>query len=206
MLVHAQSLESAKGHNNDKRAGGIKSNVHGLSFSVLDESHLTTFLSNDAIVFGYDDLGGGNIVAVNTCDGQTNQRNILGDVDCKVMAKELYSVDKFMDLTGDSSYNELAVKFLNGTMQPSYVVSFKENPSKEEIEIAKMYKIPILVIEKERYRQEQSQNRNGKINYKKHWHEERSGRFIEKKTYQDHQIEEEAYVSNEEKHIGVKEI
>ena len=91
-------------------------------------------------------------------------------------------------------------------MQPSYVVSFKENPSKEEIEIAKMYKIPILVIEKERYRQEQSQNRNGKINYKKHWHEERSGRFIEKKTYQDHQIEEEAYVSNEEKHIGVKEI
>ena len=179
LLIHSSSFENAKNY--------FMKEYPGISLSVLDDSHLYVFGSKgfSRIVFGYDNLENGSIISVNTRDGQTNQRNIFDNENNSVMAKQLYNLEDFMKRTLKDSYNEIALKFSNTRIKPSYIISFSETPLPEEIEIANMFEIPILIIEKQKYAQFNQTADDEEIENESAWYEKTYGRIIKKKKYQE---------------------
>ena len=179
LLVHAESYEKAKQY--------YQREFPGISLSVLDDEHLHVF--KGGIIFGYINLENGEIAAVNTFDGQTNQKNIFNDKNNRVMAKQLYSVDDYMENTDVNSYNEIALKFADKKIQPKFIVSFNEKVTEEEIEIANLYKIPILIICREKYPNFGEQKIDLSISHNL-WYNNPYGRLIEKKNYMEQQKNE----------------
>lgn len=169
LLVHSELVENAKKYYEKK--------WDGISFSLLDNNHLDTFLSG--IIFGYNSIDSQNIKAVNTEDGQTNQINIFLDENRRVKANDLYSVEEYLKNT--DAYNEIAVKTKDERPKPDYILTYEKYPNNNEIEIAKMYNIPIISVDKSKYIDKNLDEKDNKSTYKNRFYTNEFGRDIKLK-------------------------
>ena len=169
LLVHSELVENAKKYYEKK--------WDGISFSLLDNNHLDTFLSG--IIFGYNSIDSQNIKAVNTEDGQTNQINIFSDENRRVKANDLYSVEEYLKNT--DAYNEIAVKTKDERPKPDYILTYEKYPNNNEIEIAQMYNIPIISVDKSKYIDKNLDEKDNKSTYKNRFYTNEFGRDIKLK-------------------------
>lgn len=169
LLVHSELVENAKKYYEKK--------WDGISFSLLDNNHLDTFLSG--IIFGYNSIDSQNIKAVNTEDGQTNQINIFLDENRRVKANDLYSVEEYLKNT--DAYNEIAVKTKDERPKPDYILTYEKYPNNNEIEIAQMYNIPIISVDKSKYIDKNLDEKDNKSTYKNRFYTNEFGRDIKLK-------------------------
>lgn len=169
LLVHSELVENAKKYYEKK--------WDGISFSLLDNNHLDTFLSG--IIFGYNSIDSQNIKAVNTEDGQTNQINIFLDENRRVKANDLYSVEEYLKNT--DAYNEIAVKTKDERPKPDYILTYEKYPNNNEIEIAQMYNIPIISVDKSKYIDKNLDGKDNKSTYKNRFYTNEFGRDIKLK-------------------------
>ena len=169
LLVHSELVENAKKYYEKK--------WDGISFSLLDNNHLDTFSSG--IIFGYNSIDSQNIKAVNTEDGQTNQINIFLDENRRVKANDLYSVEEYLKNT--DAYNEIAVKTKDERPKPDYILTYEKYPNNNEIEIAQMYNIPIISVDKSKYIDKNLDEKDNKSTYKNRFYTNEFGRDIKLK-------------------------
>ena len=169
LLVHSELVENAKKYYERK--------WDGISFSLLDDKHLDTFLSG--VIFGYNSIDSQNIKAVNTEDGKTNQTNIFLDENIRVKANDLYSVEEYLKNT--DAYNEIAVKTKDERPKPDYILTYEKYPNNNEIEIAQMYNIPIISVDKSKYIDKNLDEKDNKSTYKNRFYTNEFGRDIKLK-------------------------
>ncbi len=169
LLVHSTTVSNAREY--------YKNKGNRISMSLLNDKHFETFKTE--IIFGYNKIDEQNILFVSTGDGQTNQKDIDSDGNLNVYANELYSVDEYINKTED--YNEIVLKVNDKKPKPDYLLTYEENPNKNEIEIAQMYNIPIINVDKSKYIDKNLEQEDNKLTYEDKSYKDEIGRSIELK-------------------------
>ena len=118
------------------------------SYSVINESKLSTYSRRHRVMFGYFDVGEVGIASATFRDGQTNQ--FPTSVNQPFFQQQFTTVEELVAKTRNNSYNE--IRILNTTpIIPSVVISRGEEPTEEELELAQALDIPIIFIDKTCY-------------------------------------------------------
>lgn len=138
-LVHSVSIASFEENKDIKQVynNNICNNKKRVSFSLLNDERTNVYFGNNSIKFGYYKTPEHLLIA-SLGDARTAQTRIW-------TRGSYLSIDDYLKNT-TSSHNELLYGDINEVIEPDYLLSYNEEPTDLEVEIAVAFNIPIKYL------------------------------------------------------------
>jgi len=138
-LVHSVSIARFEENKDIKQVynNNICNNKKRVSFSLLNDERTNVYFGNNSIKFGYNKTPEHLLIA-SLGDARTAQTRIW-------TRGSYLSIDDYLKNT-TSGHNELLYGDINEVIEPDYLLSYNEDPTDLEVEIAVAFNIPIRYL------------------------------------------------------------
>lgn len=146
-LVHTEFISNLT--DNGDILGNYKKSVnnkfHRISFSLINDEKICVYGNiSRVIVFGYNKSPQGNLISATLTDGRTAQKYMY-------KRSSYLSIDDFLKNTYSSVHNELVYAQVKELIYPDYILSFREEATELEQQVASLFNIPIKYLHKNNY-------------------------------------------------------
>ena len=154
-FVHTEFYDGKNLHALIERFKDIKSRDKNyiMSMSYVDEKSINSVYGagEDKIVFGFKNLKPENIAHISPVDSFSisvkDDRHLSYQPQLWVDSEKL---KKYSDIYNEINY-VCPGKYDDGQLMPDFIVSSRVNPTNDEIEVAKLFNIPIICIPEKEY-------------------------------------------------------
>ena len=123
-------------------------------YSLISGDNLQVYGNENHYIYGYDDLDPKKIINMYESDSSSyySDNNTTSSPNRIMTKEELTQIGGYSEINIKNELTEEGKYYSKyKTIPPKYLVTMKKEPSKEEIEEAKRLKIPLVMIDKERY-------------------------------------------------------